>query len=61
MRRVSKDGRCHSTDLCGVLDVEWRQNWKEIRTGHCLGDVNVDEQVVVRREAGDMPCRATIT
>jgi hypothetical protein len=28
------------TDLCGMLDVEWRQNWKEIGTGHCLGDVD---------------------
>ena len=38
------------TDLCGMLDVEWRQNWKEIGTGHGLGDVEVDEQVVVRNE-----------
>jgi len=28
------------TDLCGMLDVEWRQNWKEIGTGHGLGDVD---------------------
>ena len=43
------------TDLCGVLDIEWGQNWKETRTGHCLGDVDVDEQVVVGKQAGSHP------
>ena len=33
-RRVTKTVRCHLTDLCGVLNVEWRQNRKEIGTGH---------------------------
>ena len=33
------------TDFWGMLDVEWRQNWKEIGIGHFLGDVEVDEQV----------------
>ena len=55
MRRMLKDGRRHLTDLCGMLDVEWRQNWKEIGTGHCLGDVDVDEQVVVGKQAGSHP------
>ena len=31
------------TDLCGVLDVEWRQNWKKIGAGHGLGVADVDE------------------
>ena len=44
-RRVIKTVRCHLTDLCGVLNVEWRRNWQKIGIGHFLGDVEVDEQV----------------